>query len=104
MFYERNKVLTMLEQKKIPLGIQCFTGNTALIEVLGATASTLSCSTLSIATTMPGQRYSQEELRGILETAISKLFPDTASSFTFVTSKGFRPKRRRRPFICPWPL
>jgi len=31
MFYERNKVLTMLEQKKIPLGIQCFTGNTALI-------------------------------------------------------------------------
>ena len=37
MFYERNKVLTMLEQKKIPLGIQCFTGNTALIEVLGAT-------------------------------------------------------------------
>ncbi len=28
MFYERNKVLTMLEQKKIPLGIQCFTGNT----------------------------------------------------------------------------
>ncbi len=52
----------------------------------------------------PEQRYSQEELRGILETAISELFPDTASSFTFVTSKGFRPKRRRRPFICPWPL
>ena len=37
MFYERNKVLTMLEQKKIPLGIQCFTGNTALVEVMGAT-------------------------------------------------------------------
>jgi hypothetical protein len=37
MFYERNKVLSMLEQKKIALGIQCFTGNTALVEVLGAT-------------------------------------------------------------------
>src|SRR5271167_2299866 len=37
MFYERNKVLTMLEQKTIPLGIQCFTGNTELVEVMGAT-------------------------------------------------------------------
>ena len=37
MFYERNKVLTMLEQKKIPLCIQCFTGNTELVEVMGAT-------------------------------------------------------------------
>src|SRR5260370_14183088 len=37
MFYERNKVLTMLEQKNIPLGIQCFTGNTELVEVMGAT-------------------------------------------------------------------
>ena len=27
----------MLEQKKIPLGIQCFTGSTALVEVMGAT-------------------------------------------------------------------
>src|SRR6201984_3451256 len=38
MFYEGgNKILTMLEQKKIPLGIQCFTGSTALVEVMGAT-------------------------------------------------------------------
>jgi 2-keto-3-deoxy-L-rhamnonate aldolase RhmA len=37
MFYERNKILTMVEQKKIPLGIQCFTGNTELVEVMGAT-------------------------------------------------------------------
>jgi 2-keto-3-deoxy-L-rhamnonate aldolase RhmA len=37
MFYEGNKVLTMLQQKKIPLGIQCFTGNTELVEVMGAT-------------------------------------------------------------------
>ena len=37
MFYESNKVLAMLEQKKIPLGIQCFTGNKELVEVLGAT-------------------------------------------------------------------
>ena len=36
MFYEGNKVLTMLEQKKIPLGIKCFTGNTALVKVPGA--------------------------------------------------------------------
>jgi hypothetical protein len=34
MFYERNKILTMVEQKKIPLGIQCFTGNTELVEVI----------------------------------------------------------------------
>ncbi len=37
MFYERNKILTMLEQQQIPLGIQCLTGHTALIEVMGAT-------------------------------------------------------------------
>jgi 2-keto-3-deoxy-L-rhamnonate aldolase RhmA len=37
MFYERNKILTMLEQKRIPLGIQCFAGNTSLIEIIGAT-------------------------------------------------------------------
>src|ERR1700741_2277668 len=37
MFYERNKILTMVKQKKIPLGIQCFTGNTELVEVMGAT-------------------------------------------------------------------
>jgi len=38
MFYEGgNKILTMLEQKKIPLGIQCFTGSTTLVEVMGAT-------------------------------------------------------------------
>jgi 2-keto-3-deoxy-L-rhamnonate aldolase RhmA len=37
VFYEGNKILTMLEQKKIPLGIQCFTGSTALVEVMGAT-------------------------------------------------------------------
>ena len=38
MFYEGgNKILTMLEQKRIPLGIQCFTGSTALVEVMGAT-------------------------------------------------------------------
>jgi hypothetical protein len=32
MLYERNIVLTMLEQKKIPLRIQCFTGNTAVVD------------------------------------------------------------------------
>ena len=38
MFYEEgNKILAMLEQKKIPLGIQCFTGNRELVEVMGAT-------------------------------------------------------------------
>ena len=37
MFYQRNKILSMLEQKKIPLGIQCFTGSTTLVEVMGAT-------------------------------------------------------------------
>ena len=33
----RNKVLGMLENKRVPLGIQCFTGNPALIEVIGST-------------------------------------------------------------------
>jgi 2-keto-3-deoxy-L-rhamnonate aldolase RhmA len=38
MFYEEgNEILTMLKQKKIPLGIQCFIGSTALVEVMGAT-------------------------------------------------------------------
>ena len=35
--FERNKLLGMLERKQLPLGIQCFTGNPALIEVMGAT-------------------------------------------------------------------
>jgi 2-keto-3-deoxy-L-rhamnonate aldolase RhmA len=34
--FQRNKVLGMLERKQIPLGMQCFTGDPALIEVLGA--------------------------------------------------------------------
>jgi len=33
----RNKVLSMLERKELPLGIQCFTGDPALIEVIGST-------------------------------------------------------------------
>jgi 2-keto-3-deoxy-L-rhamnonate aldolase RhmA len=37
MFYERNKILAMVKQKKVPLGIQCFTGSPALVEILGAT-------------------------------------------------------------------
>jgi 2-keto-3-deoxy-L-rhamnonate aldolase RhmA len=37
MFYECNKILTMVNQKKVPLGIQCFTGSPALVEILGAT-------------------------------------------------------------------
>lgn len=35
--FERNRVLRMLEAKQLPLGIQCFTGNPALIEVIGST-------------------------------------------------------------------
>jgi hypothetical protein len=54
MFYERNKVLTMLEQKKILLGIQCFTGNTALVEVLGATDFDFVMFDVSMAPTMSG--------------------------------------------------
>src|SRR3981081_4287693 len=37
MFYEDNKILTMLGQKRIPLGTQCFTGSTSLVEVMGST-------------------------------------------------------------------
>ena len=35
--YADNKILTLLRQKKIPLGIQCFTGSPTLVEILGAT-------------------------------------------------------------------
>src|SRR5260370_12647501 len=35
--FERNRVLRMLETKQLPVGIQCFTGNPALIEVIGST-------------------------------------------------------------------
>ena len=35
--FECNKVLAMLERKQLPLGIPCFTGSPALIEVIGAT-------------------------------------------------------------------
>jgi 2-keto-3-deoxy-L-rhamnonate aldolase RhmA len=32
-----NRLLTMIEQNVVPIGMQCFTGNHTLIEVLGAT-------------------------------------------------------------------
>jgi 2-keto-3-deoxy-L-rhamnonate aldolase RhmA len=35
--FERNRLLTMIDQAIVPLGMQCFTGNHALIEVLGLT-------------------------------------------------------------------
>jgi 2-keto-3-deoxy-L-rhamnonate aldolase RhmA len=35
--FERNRLLTMIEANVVPLGMQCFTGNHALIEVLGLT-------------------------------------------------------------------
>lgn len=35
--YKKNRLLALLEQKRIPLGIQLFTGSPALIEVLGQT-------------------------------------------------------------------
>lgn len=35
--FERNRLLQMLEARQVPLGIQCFTGDPALIEVLGQT-------------------------------------------------------------------
>ncbi|WP_263264111.1 aldolase/citrate lyase family protein [Pseudomonas sp. RIT-PI-S] len=35
--FEKNRLLAMLERKQVPLGMQCFTGNPALIEVLGCT-------------------------------------------------------------------
>lgn len=37
MFYVGNKILAMEKQKKVPPGIQCFTGSPALVEILGAT-------------------------------------------------------------------
>ncbi|RAX43723.1 hypothetical protein DQ354_19240 [Arthrobacter sp. AQ5-06] len=35
--YERNRLITMIKSQQVPLGMQCFTGNHALIEVLGNT-------------------------------------------------------------------
>jgi 2-keto-3-deoxy-L-rhamnonate aldolase RhmA len=35
--FESNRLLQMLEARQVPLGIQCFTGDPALIEVLGQT-------------------------------------------------------------------
>lgn len=37
MFDTDNRLLTMIEQQQIPLGMQCFTGHRALIEVMGLT-------------------------------------------------------------------
>jgi hypothetical protein len=34
--FERNRVLRMLEARQLPLGIQCFTGDPALIEEIGS--------------------------------------------------------------------
>jgi len=35
--FQRNRMLGMLEDKQLPLGIQIFTADAALIEVVGAT-------------------------------------------------------------------
>jgi 2-keto-3-deoxy-L-rhamnonate aldolase RhmA len=35
--YKKNRLLTLVEGKRLPLGIQMFTGSTAIIEVLGQT-------------------------------------------------------------------
>jgi 2-keto-3-deoxy-L-rhamnonate aldolase RhmA len=35
--FEANRLFQMLERKEVPLGMQCFTGNAALIEVMGLT-------------------------------------------------------------------
>jgi 2-keto-3-deoxy-L-rhamnonate aldolase RhmA len=35
--FEKNRLLAMLDRKEIPLGMQCFTGDPSLIEVLGYT-------------------------------------------------------------------
>lgn len=35
--YEKNRILQMLEQNQIPLGMQCFTGDPILIEIMGLT-------------------------------------------------------------------
>ena len=35
--YERNRIMAMLQNKQVPLGMQLFTGHPALIEILGIT-------------------------------------------------------------------
>ena len=35
--FEKNRILHMLEQNQIPLGMQCFTGDPTLIEIMGIT-------------------------------------------------------------------
>ena len=35
--YQKNRILQMLEHNQIPLGMQCFTGDPALIEIMGLT-------------------------------------------------------------------
>ena len=37
MFDTDNRLLAMIKQSQIPLGMQCFTGDRAMIEVLGLT-------------------------------------------------------------------
>src|SRR3977135_1022311 len=37
MFDTENRLLAMIDERQIPLGMQCFTGDRALIEVLGLT-------------------------------------------------------------------
>jgi 2-keto-3-deoxy-L-rhamnonate aldolase RhmA len=37
IMFQRNRMLGMLENKQLPLGIQMFTADAALIEVVGAT-------------------------------------------------------------------
>jgi 2-keto-3-deoxy-L-rhamnonate aldolase RhmA len=34
---KKNRILQMLEQNQIPLGMQCFTGDPILIEIMGLT-------------------------------------------------------------------
>jgi hypothetical protein len=40
--FEKNRILQMLEQNQIPLGMQCFIGDPILIEIMGLTGPKVS--------------------------------------------------------------
>ena len=122
--YKKNRLLTLVEQKHVPLGIQLFTGSPAIIEVLGQTGydfvmidtehSPTNVRTLEelirtaeLAGLIPYVRitslHNEVEIRRALEAGAEGLFLPRVNSVEDIKriadSAFIPPKGRRR--ICP---
>jgi hypothetical protein len=90
MFYECNRVLAMLAQKRVPLGTQCFTGSTSLVEVMGSTGFDF---------VMFDSEHSGNDARAMEELVRTATFAGMASYIRVPDPHNATDVRRGRPAI-----